>query len=669
VRQTSYDILVERRHFPVKEQPHKPKDAWLYLCPFHADTDPSFSVHENGNQWKCWVCGIGGGPGELRRLFGDNYVAPPKPAPAQKESKKSDTQIDGCTLAQLAEARGFTVKQLRSVGWYEEVYQGKTTITMPYKSMFRRRVSLNGGVKVKSQYRKPLELYDPHNRLEEIRRGEWVLFVEGETDTVAGWLIGLPVIGVPGASSFKKEWALQFQGIKEVYAWKEPDQGGETFVNKLAEAFCGVKVIEPPDGIKDLCELHDQAGEGALDFFNELKAEAKPYRYTIDDGQRWGTTHDAAADQPFDGAGTGRRRFTGAKGAEVRQTRDRHGKIWLEAHRRLGDTNAITRARDCGGLWGRECDNGHVTAPAEKERSTCKQRLHPRCLGTVARKAFYFPKTRGPTTLDGEGDMDINIVQPGRYDVREDPFEWAPSVRRQMVFIREHIDKLRDRKGTPQCFKDAYIGWRVDLRRGCLTLDLVIVGGRDPAMSEWLKDAFAEIAAEPVQVETLHPLDHSALINDFGNLMSSAVAYSDVEECLAMLEALKNWRLVQPQGKFLGKKAAAKAEAEKKSLDVSIGGQPQVPIETSRDPASAASGGGPTHPPCPECGRPTRSAGFKTGHWSKVVGRYSKQLTWMLMADDADPGGGAGDGFQAFQKDVAQAREEYLVQVSEEMVI
>src|ERR671919_137873 len=577
VRQTSYDILAQYGHFQIKEQPHKPKDAWLYLCPFHEDTDPSFSVHENGNQWKCWVCGIGGGPGELRRLFGDNYVAPPKPAPAQKESKKSDTQIDGCTLAQLAEARGFTVKQLRSVGWYEEVYQGKTTITMPYKSMFRRRVSLNGGVKVKSQYRKPLELYDPHNRLEEIRRGEWVLFVEGETDTVAGWLIGLPVIGVPGASSFKKEWALQFQGIKEVYAWKEPDQGGETFVNKLAEAFCGVKVIEPPDGIKDLCELHDQAGEGALDFFNELKAEAKPYRYTIDDGQRWGTTHDAAADQPFDGAGTGRRRFTGAKGAEVRQTRDRHGKIWLEAHRRLGDTDAITRANQCGGLYGQVCDEGHITAAAEKERLNCKQRLHPRCLGTNARKAFYISKTRGPTKLDNDGDIDISIVQLGRFDVGEDPFEWSPNVHRQMEFVREHNRKLRRRKDAPQSFKHSFLGWRVDLRKGCLTLDVLFTGARDRDLPGWLKESFAEVASESVRVETLNPRTSQEVISDFGNLMSSAVAYSDVDECLALLEALKGWHLVQPQGKYLKNPT----RAEEKCNETSIGDPHDDPIEVS----------------------------------------------------------------------------------------
>lgn len=360
---------------------------------------------------------------------------------------------------------------------------------------------------------------------------------------------------------------------------------------------------------------------------------------------------------PFEGAGAGRRRFTGHKGAEIRQVRDRLGKIWLEAHRRLGDTDAITRARDCGGLYGRECDNGHVTAPAEKERSTCKQRLHPRCLGTIARKAFYFPKTRGPTTLDGEGDMDINIVQLGRSDVGEDPFEWAPLVRGQLEFIRKHIKKLRDRKGAPQSFRDSYIGWRADLRRGCLTLDLVILGGRDPDLPEWLKESFAEVANETVKVETLHPLDHSAVINDFGNLMSSAVAYTDVEECLAMLEALKNWRLVQPQGKFLGKKAAAKANAEERSLDVSIGGQPQVPIETSSDPAS---GGGTTHSPCAECGLRTWSSGFRTGRWEKVIGRWSKKLTWTLMADDADPGGGRGEGFEDFLKDVARARDERL---------
>jgi hypothetical protein len=416
-------------------------------------------------------------------------------------------------------------------------------------------------------------------------------------------------------------------------------------------------------GVKEYSAIAQAISTPASDLsWEEVQAAVGADPADIVDGQRW----DAAPDQqPFDGAGTGRRRFTGTKGAEVRQTRDRHGKIWLEAHRRLGDTDAITRANQCGGLYGQVCDEGHITAAAEKERLNCKQRLHPRCLGTNARKAFYISKTRGPTKLDNDGDIDISIVQLGRFDVGEDPFEWSPNVHRQMEFVREHNRKLRRRKDAPQSFKHSFLGWRVDLRKGCLTLDVLFTGARDRDLPGWLKESFAEVASESVRVETLNPRTSQEVISDFGNLMSSAVAYSDVDECLALLEALKGWHLVQPQGKYLKNPT----RAEEKCNETSIGDPHDDPIEVSLHPDSGATAGSTPHPPCPECGKPTRPAGFRTGRWEKAIGRWSKHLTWMLRADDADPGGGPGEGFEDFQKDVTQAREEHLVQGSEEMVI
>src|SRR5690242_5702816 len=37
------------------------RSAWL--CPWHDDHDPSFTVDAKG--WRCWVCGIGGDAAEL----------------------------------------------------------------------------------------------------------------------------------------------------------------------------------------------------------------------------------------------------------------------------------------------------------------------------------------------------------------------------------------------------------------------------------------------------------------------------------------------------------------------------------------------------------------------------------------------------------------------------
>lgn len=74
-------------------------------------------------------------------------------------------------------------------------------------------------------------------RLPEIRKVGWAILVEGESDTQSLWYMGLPAIGVAGASMFKSYQAAVIQGLK-LYIHKEPDGGGETFTSKL---FRGLK--------------------------------------------------------------------------------------------------------------------------------------------------------------------------------------------------------------------------------------------------------------------------------------------------------------------------------------------------------------------------------------------------------------------------------------------
>jgi hypothetical protein len=667
VRSSSFDIMARRGHFPEREQPHKPKDAYLFRCPFHADTHPDFSLHEDRMRWKCWVCGIGGGPGELLKFLGDNYVPPPQPAlslpqgpaakPKQAKSKGS-LSFTGCTLDQLAKAKGLPVEYLRSLGWRDTNYYGRVVVAIPWPGGMHYRVNLDERPKYHWKSGNKVSILGL-DQLEEIRRTGWVLIVEGETDYAAGRSMGLPVVAIPGASTWQNEWAFQFQGC-QVFVWQEPDSGGPALVKKLVESFWCIKVVEPPEGIKDLCDLYNQAGEGAVAYFNDLKLLAREACYSRPD-------HDAtevSSPEPYymEGSDGPRRRFPlPTDRGHIDKLRDRQSEIWLEAQRRLGNVDEVNRAHRCGGLYTNECDRRHVSAPEEKERLNCKQRLHPRCLGTNAQKVFYFRKTRGPTKIDAAGDMDIYIPCLGHFDLGEDPFYWPVNIRRQLQCVRKHVKKLARRRSTPQGFKDSFVGLRADLHQGYLTIDLVIAGGRDPGLPQWLKEAFAEIATVPVTVDTLHPRNPKKVINQFGNLMSSAFTYSDVEECLAMLEALKGWRVVQPQGKF--HKNTALAEDQCSIVPI---GDPLLedPIETNKHPTSG--GGASIRPPCPECGDPTHSGGFRTGRWVKVLGDWSKQLTWLLLEDDTDPGGGpssgsGGEGFEDLHRDTAYAREEQLL--------
>jgi hypothetical protein len=270
---SSFDILAGRGHFPEREQPHRPKDAFLYRCPFHLDSNPSFSLHEDRMRWKCWAgCGQGG-PGELLQRFGDGYVAPVRPAPKPKKVKSKSSSFSGCALHQLSEAKGLPIQYLRSLGWHDTNYCGRTVVAIPWPGGTHYRINLDGKPKYLWKKGSKVSILGI-DRLEEIRRGGWVLVAEGETDFAAGRLMGLPVVAIPGASTWQNEWTLQFQGC-HIYVWKEPGPGGESMVRSLAKAFWMVNVIEAPAGIKDLVDLRDQSGAGAVDFFNDLKLLAQ----------------------------------------------------------------------------------------------------------------------------------------------------------------------------------------------------------------------------------------------------------------------------------------------------------------------------------------------------------------------------------------------------------
>jgi hypothetical protein len=276
---TTLELLAAYGHFPVTEQPYRPKDAYLFLCPFHADTHPSLAVHSDGQRWKCWAgCGQGG-PATMREMLGGGTVPrmPNAASTPKKTPKKAAEPLQGCTMVQLADARGLPTAYLLSLGWRDATYAKVPAVAVPWPGGTHYRVNLDGKPKYKWQQGAQVSILGIQ-RLEEVRRLGWVLFVEGETDYAAGLLLGLPVMAIPGASTFKKEWALQFQGC-QVYAWQEPGQGGKTMVDRLGEAFWDINIIAPPPGSKDLCELLDQSGgDGARDCFNGLKAAARRWR-------------------------------------------------------------------------------------------------------------------------------------------------------------------------------------------------------------------------------------------------------------------------------------------------------------------------------------------------------------------------------------------------------
>jgi len=294
--ETTYDILLQHGYVPAKEQPHKPKEAYLYHCMFHDDRRPSFALHADKNQWKCWICG-GGGPRQFKERLGVGYNPVPKmpralKAPKRKRATEAPEYHEGCTVEKLAELKGLPLEYLQdTLRWFNTTYRYSLSedgpwvtcdaVGMPYPSAVQLRIALTEKDRFRWQ-----QAGCPGNS-KELYGLEWlrpidktVLLVEGTTDVAVGLLMFVPTVGIPGAGQWNKEkgrkWAEQLAG-RDVVVWQEPGPGGRKLVEDVAHDIPNLRVIQAPPGIKDVCELFNQAGAGAGDMLRELMADAQPY--------------------------------------------------------------------------------------------------------------------------------------------------------------------------------------------------------------------------------------------------------------------------------------------------------------------------------------------------------------------------------------------------------
>jgi hypothetical protein len=95
------------------------------------------------------------------------------------------------------------------------------------------------------------------SRLDDAKAKGFVVLVEGESDCHTLWYHGIPALGLPGAVSWRDEWAKHFNGISTIYVVIEPDQGGSALRNTLAAASLRDRVrLVHLDGVKDPSALH-----------------------------------------------------------------------------------------------------------------------------------------------------------------------------------------------------------------------------------------------------------------------------------------------------------------------------------------------------------------------------------------------------------------------------
>ena len=219
--------------------------AIAFRCVRH--TDSTSSAWLGDHAWGCSACGFTEPLASLGEALG--VTLPDESAPS------------GLTLREYAERKGLALDGLAKAGVEERVGKyGDAIIAMPYRradgtvirTKFRTR---KGTFWDRDGEGTPLYGQDV---LAAAPRSP-VLVVEGESDCHAGWQRGVTVVGLPGASQWKPDYASLLSD-REVIVWQEPDEGGATMVAAISASLPKARILRDVKHrdqiVKDLCDLH-----------------------------------------------------------------------------------------------------------------------------------------------------------------------------------------------------------------------------------------------------------------------------------------------------------------------------------------------------------------------------------------------------------------------------
>ena len=239
-------------------------------CPAHEDRRASLSVNEGDDgrilvkcHAGCEVEDVVARMGlEMQDLWPEKAMQSPSPTPrraAERDTAPTGVRVADLdsahsktrarladspgTIARLGEIRGWTSEAIASL----ELGLDGDRVTIPVRDSTGKLVNLlayapnperREGVKMLAIRGAPRDLFPAP----EMVAGDPVWLVEGEPDAIAGTSAGLATVGVPGASTWRSEWAARFGGRRVVVCF-DCDSVGREQALKLA-GLIAVKATE-----------------------------------------------------------------------------------------------------------------------------------------------------------------------------------------------------------------------------------------------------------------------------------------------------------------------------------------------------------------------------------------------------------------------------------------
>lgn len=226
-------------------------DNLVGLCPFHQDRNDSFSVDLKTGKWHCFAEDEGGNfvtfwakyqgidtKEAYKEILARYGITPEHERQAQQTNASG---LGSYTLERYSFDKRLPADFLRDTCRVDtgRDRDGTEYLRMPYffedgkEAAIRKRYAKKEFRWMRGSKGK-ICLYGEW-RLPGIRKAGYAVLVEGESDTQTLWYLGIPAIGIAGASMFKDHQTMGLQDLK-IYIHKEPDGGGDTFYRKLTHA-------------------------------------------------------------------------------------------------------------------------------------------------------------------------------------------------------------------------------------------------------------------------------------------------------------------------------------------------------------------------------------------------------------------------------------------------
>ncbi len=276
-------IDVVQAFFPNVDLKRDGSTRWKGLCPFHQESTPSFTVFDGW--WKCFGCGAGTTNIDLL-LKGEKASDPLGVAKMIAErfgisfKQKSKSNRKPLTLSEYTKhlkiPETFLVESFL-------LREGNKGIEIPFLDESHTQISVQWHHKLERGGKKDARfswkegnpyLYGawdiPQWKDQEINS---VLLCEGASDVQVCWFNHVAALGVPGASSFKREWTNLLFSFSEIVILQDPGTAGKGFVRRITDSlkefnYQGVvkAIILPEKDPRDLWLRHGK------NFKDELEA-------------------------------------------------------------------------------------------------------------------------------------------------------------------------------------------------------------------------------------------------------------------------------------------------------------------------------------------------------------------------------------------------------------